>query len=281
MQDPFVRVCGLNHIDLHLHTTVSDGKIAPDRILALASKFKLEAVAVTDHDAVDAFDTLKPGPDPSGVLLITGVEIDTSAGDCDPEILGYGFDPTHKELRQNLAEIQTRRANRAQRTIHAINRVLGAEVIRSEEVFVAGRTSVLKPHITDVLVAKGLFEGTKEARRFLAENLTTLPFSKPQPQQAIAWIHAAGGKAVLAHPGFLKPRTDLEALVSLLAESGLDGLEGQYPYRFTPAVFPDARSEQETNQQVAELAEEFGLLLTRGTDSHTDEDWNTRHDLTE
>lgn len=276
---PFDRALGLVRIDLHLHTTVSDGAVPPERILPLAGQFELEAIAVTDHDGVDAFDTLEPGVQPSGVLLITGVEIDTSAGDCDPEILGYGFDHKNPALRQSLAEIQRRRVNRAKRLIRAINRLLEKEALTDEEVFVPGRKSVLKPHLTDVLVAKGFFEGTPEAREFIAQNISTLPFSKPPPEEAIRWIHEAGGKAVLAHPAFLKLRTELEPLVGRLAEAGLDGLEGEYPYRFTPSVFLEEGHEREAIQEVSDLAERFNLVLTRGTDSHTLEDWDARHGL--
>lgn len=277
MPHPLDLALGLSRIDLHLHTIASDGKVTTSEVISLACDHHLKAVAITDHDAVDAFLQAHPGVQPNGVRLLTGVELDTHDRDCDPEVLGYGFDHTSPALADPLREIQARRIQRARQMMEVVNKALGQEVLTEEEVLVPGRITILKPHLTDILLSKSIFCDVARARTFLNTHTREIPFTKPSPEQAIEWIHEAGGKAALAHPAFYRKFTDLASLVKRLAKAGLDGLEGAYPYRFTPSVFPDIKSEQEAIAEIKGLAEKFGLLLTIGTDSHTLTDWQRTH----
>jgi hypothetical protein len=264
-------------IDLHLHTVVSDGTVTAQQAVDLAAAHRLEAISITDHDAVDVYDALPPGRQRSGVWLLSGVELDTHTPGCDPEILGYGFDPTHPELRRALAETQRARRRRAQFLVERVNERLGDEALSVEKIFASATVAFLKPHITRPLVEKGVFASTQRAREFLRKEIETPRLEKPSPERAIELIHAAGGQAVLAHPGYYVKDTDLDALVTRLADVGLDGLEGEYPYRFSPSEFPSVEAERRMVARLRALAARHSLLVTTGSDSHTAEDWETRH----
>jgi hypothetical protein len=268
-------------IDLHLHTKVSDGTVTVTETLELAAGYGLEVISMTDHDSLDGYREVANLPAGTHVRVLSGVEIDTQGPGFDPEILGYGVDFENGELAEELGRIQAARRRRAEQLIEGVNEKLGRKVLDRDDVFEPGRVAILKPHITRPLVSKGVFSSTEEARRFLAAEVSSPKLEKMSPKRAIELVHHAGGKAVLAHPGYYVKNTDLDQLVESLAKAGLDGLEGEYPYRFSPAEFPSIEAEREMCDRIRALAGRHSLLLTTGSDCHTSTDWTDREEWRE
>lgn len=266
-------------VDLHLHTTVSDGDLRPGEVVGLAREYSLTVFSITDHDAVDAYDEISP----DGKWLLSGVEIDTNAGGgFGPEVLGYGFDPKNTLLVKTLHEIQQHRRQRAlalmERVNHALKeRGLTEQALSRKDLLVRGRATLLKPHLYRPLVSKGLFRNEGAARRFLIEHTEDVAIAKPSPEEAIELLHQAGGLSVLAHPGYYEREVSLTAFVERLVDAGLDGLEGDYPYFRGNTGFESLEKEQEVNTRMSRLAKTHDLLLTRGSDSHTLTHWQTRN----
>ena len=266
-------------VDLHLHTTVSDGELCREQVVELARDYSLNVFSITDHDAVDAYHQIPP----DGKWLFSGVELDTDAGGgFSPEVLGYGFDVRNPRLVESLREIQRLRRRRAlalmERVNHALEqRGITEPALSRKDLLVPGRATLLKPHLYRPLVSKGLFRSEDQARRFLNEQVEDVAIAKPSPEEAIELLHQAGGISVLAHPGYYDNEVPLAPFVEQLVDAGLDGLEGNYPYFRGNAGFESLEKEQAVNARVSKLARAHGLLLTRGSDSHTLTHWQIRN----
>jgi hypothetical protein len=253
-------------IDLHVHTTASDGSLTPTEIIALARREGLEAVAITDHDTVAGVcDALEAGI-PPGLGFLTGIEISAARpaglpGNGSLHILGYGITPDHPSLQQQLAALQAARRDRNPEILRRLAR-LGMP-LTMEDVWAAagGGGQIGRPHIAAALVAKGYAGSIDEAfDGFLAVGKAAYVDKYRLPcGQAIGLIRAAGGAAFLAHPGLLKLTTTqaYESLVTALADQGLEGIEVFYP-------------EHDADQTAfyADLARRSGLLMSGGTDFH-------------
>jgi 3',5'-nucleoside bisphosphate phosphatase len=259
--------------DLHLHTTVSDGVQSPFRILELAAVLGLERIAITDHDALDAHRAISRRAS-GGVEVITGIEIDCSFEGHNIEILGYHIDIENGPLNGYLSMIQGQRKERALAYIGRVNEHFGSTVLQVEEVIPEGRVTVLKPHIINPLLEKRLFADYGEAKEFLA-TIRDRGFSRATAREAMALIHGAGGKAVLAHPGVYPFARDLvKMMIDTLKDDGIDGVETYYPYheRMTDR-FPERQGSSDFIMMIERQAQDRGLLRTRGTDSHNEEDF--------
>ncbi|MBO2944959.1 PHP domain-containing protein [Paenibacillus sp. F411] len=245
--------------DLHSHTTASDGMNSPSEQVSLARKKGLAAVAITDHDTVAGVqEALEAAP--TGILVVPGVEISTQAGGKDIHVLGYYINHRDELLGERLRRLRDTREARNHMIIRRLNS-LGMSITMEEVISGLGRElkpdeSVGRPHIADVLVAKGYAQDLRDAfDRYLAQGK---PGYAPQPRitpaEACAWITEAGGAAVLAHPGLYGE----DALVqALLAEGGFDGIE----------VYHADHGAQE-EERYRRMGEERGLILTGGSDYH-------------
>jgi predicted metal-dependent phosphoesterase TrpH len=254
-------------IDLHIHSTASDGSIAPLDILLRAKKARLSAFALTDHDAITGTREILAhrhllGP----VKFLSGVEISAQPPDFfnaagSFHVLGYGFDVEDPDLNQALQAQRQARKNRNPQILARLNDLgfditLDTVIIESEKNAQIGR-----PHIARVMVKKGFAASIDDAFD------TWLGKGKPAyvekarigTPRAMELIRKAGGIPVLAHPGLLEV-VDFNAYEHLIAElvpMGLKGLEVYYP----------GHAPEETDYFL-ELTEKFGLLPTGGSDFH-------------
>lgn len=249
----------MSRIDLHLHTTHSDGSLPPIDVLALAEKAGVTALAITDHDIVDGIPEAMEAGSRLGIEVIPGVEISSCYGDGELHILGYFLDWKDTELNRRLANLRNSRHDRNPRIIEKLNE-LGLAVTYEEVRALAGTESVGRPHIARVLMNKGYVTSAKEAfDRYLAEGAAAyVPRALPTPAEAIAWIRAAHGVAVLAHPTWIKESAEgLYRLCDKLKGEGLGGIE----------VYYSTHTAQQTTEYL-NIAKRLDLLVTGGSDFH-------------
>ncbi len=249
----------MSRLDLHLHTTHSDGSVAPAEVVRLAHRAGVTALAITDHDITTAIPEATAAARELGIELIPGVEISSQIGDTELHILGYFLDWRDGALNERLASL---RASRHRRNPQIIERLqaLGIEITYDDVRRVADTDAVGRPHIARVLMDKQVVTSAKEAfDRFLAQGRPAYVARElPSPGEAIRWIQAAKGLAVLAHPTWVKtPDADLAQLVRQLKEEGLDGMEVHY----------STHTPQQTREYL-DLAKQLGLLVTGGSDFH-------------
>ena len=246
--------------DLHMHSTKSDGSFPIAELVAAVEAAGVSVFAVTDHDTVDGLPEAGDRARERGLTLISGVEISTRHENTELHILGYGFDAEHPLLREKLGEQRAARHGRLPALVARL-RELGVEISLDDVYRAAGDANPGRPHVARALVALGHVRDTDEAfRRYLGDAApANVRKMVPAPAEAIAWIHAAGGKAVWAHP-LARPvqrQGGFDALSRELRESGLDGLEEVHP-----AHDPGAR------RRIRQCARDLGFKLTGGSDFH-------------
>jgi predicted metal-dependent phosphoesterase TrpH len=252
-------------IDLHIHSTASDGTLTPAEIIARACRLGLAAIAITDHDTVDGVHQILQNGPPKEIHFVTGVELSTAAPHGFPckgsmHLLGYGFRPDDLALGRQLQKLQDARRNRNPRIIAKLQ-ALGVDISMEELARGDARQQTGRPHIARLLVEKGIVATFDEAfERFIGNDAPAYVNKYRIPSRdAIQLILQAGGIPVLAHPALIHPIDNWQFadLLTELRSSGLQGLEAYYP----------EHSEDQTQQFLA-LAERQGLLVTGGTDFH-------------
>ncbi len=267
--------------DWHLHTTASDGFDGAVRILEKCVEIGLESISITDHDTVDAHYELEKhfSGHQYDISIITGVEIDCDFSGKNVEILGYGFELEDKELNAYLSDIQIQRRERARKYISAVNEHFKKEILSEKDVFLPGRSTILKPHVLRPLIDRGFFKSYKDAKQFVA-SVGEMPLNRISAQAAVEMIHRAGGKAYLAHPGVYDFEFDfLSDIVLSLKKSGLDGIEFYYPYSMIgDSRFPSALHARHFIEKLSPLC--LGMGTSQGSDSHSvadlDRYWSQR-----
>ncbi len=246
-------------IDLHLHTTHSDGSLSPRAVLELAQKAGVIALAITDHDITTALPEATLAGAELGIEVIPGVEISSRFGDAELHILGYCFDWQDPTLTKRLAQLRESRHTRNPQIVRKLN-ALGYELSYDDVLRLAGTESVGRPHIARLLVDKGYVTSAKEAfDRFLANGKPAyVPRELPDPSTAIQWIRDAGGVPVLAHPTWAPVSgAELSHLCRELKAVGLGGIEALY----------STHKPKQTGEFLA-LAKALDLLPTGGSDFH-------------
>jgi predicted metal-dependent phosphoesterase TrpH len=252
MSRPPVRDGG-RRIDLHAHTTFSDGLLTPAELVQRAIERQLLAVAVTDHDTVAGVAPARVAA--QGALeVVPGIEISSAQPGFDLHILGYFVDIEDTTLRERLVRFREERLERALEIVRRLAE-LGAPVEAETVLALAGPGVVGRPHVAEALVRAGHVESSDEAfRRFLgARGEAFVPRPAFRPADALALIHAAGGVSVLAHAGPAMP----DAIIENLAAEGLQGLEVWHPQHGPSTV-----------RRYRTLAARLGLLETGGSDFH-------------
>lgn len=246
-------------IDLHLHTTYSDGSLPPAEVVALAHQAGVTAMAITDHDTVEGIPEARETATRLGIEMIAGIEISSRFGERELHILGYFLDWQDPTLQNRLTTLRESRHARNPRIIEKLNE-LGLDLTYEEVRALAGTDSVGRPHIARVLLEKRYVKTANEAfDRYLAEGaLAYVPRELPEPAQAIAWIREAQGLPVLAHPSWLKPHQDgLSKLCETLKAEGLLGIE----------VYYSTHKPRQTSEY-SQIAHRLDLLVTGGSDFH-------------
>ncbi len=246
----------MSKIDLHIHSTASDGRLSPAEVVRKSAGAGLTVIALADHDTVDgvvpALEAAKTFP---RLKVIPGVEISTNVPTGEVHVLGYFIDYTHPELEATLRGMRNSRQQRAQGMIAKLKKLgLAIEWERVKEI--AGSGSIGRPHLAQAMLEKGYIASIKEAfTKYIAwGGPAYVEREKMTPVEAVALILQANGLPVLAHPLTIN---DPEAMVIELKASGLVGIEAYY----------DSSTAEEINRVVS-LAKRHGLIATGGSDYH-------------
>jgi predicted metal-dependent phosphoesterase TrpH len=242
------------YADLHLHTNFSDGTYTPEELTAHGKGHGLAAMALTDHDTVEGCARMAIACEAEGIEFIPGTELTAELDGHELHLIGYFIETTHARLLVELAKFQTVRQNRIREMVARLNQL--NVPLEAEAVFkLANCRSPGRPHVGRALVQAGLCASLDEAfERYLKKRRPAwVPKFKMSALNAIDLIHAAGGLAVMAHPGL--NRTD--EVIPVLVSSGLDGLECFHTKHSTATV-----------EHYLQIAERYRLLVTGGSDCH-------------
>jgi predicted metal-dependent phosphoesterase TrpH len=240
-------------VDLHMHSTASDGSRAPADVVRAAKRASLVAIALTDHDSVAGLAEAQAAGAQLGVRVVNGVELSAVEGEIETHLLGLHLRDTGV-LERGLDELRQMRDRRARQIVERLNE-LGVTLAFDAVLAQAGPGVVGRPHVARAMIAEGWAADARDAfDRYLGAGRPAF-VAKEQlsMRDAIAMIHAAGGLAVLAHPGSGGTRERVEALRAL----GLDGIEVKHP----------SHSSSDTTR-LRGLCEQFGLVMSGGSDWH-------------
>ncbi len=243
-------------VDLHMHSTFSDGGLPVRDLIDYCVQQGLTAIAVTDHDNIDSFEDGREYAQDQGIEYVTGVEISSSVGSSDIHILGYLFDPTHLRLNRTLVELRARRVDRAKEIVGRLDKK-GVSLNYERVAARAHGGSVGRAHIAAQLVEEEFVATFQDAfNRYLGNDsdlMHDLDSVKLSPAEAIGLILEAGGVPVLAHPC----KTNRDDLLDMLVASGLMGIE-TYCHGQSQASYQKYRS----------FALKHNLVCTGGADFH-------------
>lgn len=246
-------------IDLHTHSTASDGTDAPADLVRKAAAAGLDVVALTDHDTTrghaEALSAL-----PAGLTLVTGAELSCRLDGVGMHLLAYLFDPGEPALLAERELVRDDRVPRAKGMIAKLN-ALGVPVTWEQVAGIAGDGSVGRPHVASALVELGVVPSVNDAftQEWLADGgRAHMEKHETDPFEALRLVKNAGGVAVFAHPAASKRgRTVPESAIAALAEAGLDGIEVDH-----------MDHDPDTRARLRGLAKELGLLVTGSSDYH-------------
>ena len=247
-------------IDLHLHTTASDGRLSPAQLVARASAAGLTTISVTDHDTVAALGEVTAVAKGVDIHVVPGIEITAVDDGRDVHMLGYFFDPGSASLADVLEHQRALRVARV-REIGAKLATLGM-VVDVESVLLAAAarpgSAVGRPQVARELVRAGYVTSVQDAfDKWLATGRPAfIPRTGPSPAAIVAAIHEAGGMASMAHPGVTKR----DELIAPLVDNGMDAIEIHHS---------DHTPEDQYHYQV--IAHRYSVLVTGGSDFHGDE----------
>jgi predicted metal-dependent phosphoesterase TrpH len=239
-------------VDFHSHTCESDGSLSPQELADFMGERGVEVFSVSDHDTLTAYGQFEP---PSGSRAITGIEINTTYAGNEVHILGYGLSLRAPALQQMIERNCAARRARLDRIVSQLQRA-GYSITVADVLAEAVHAKALgRPHVAKALIRAGIAPDVEWAFRTLLRRGRPgyVPSTHVTPHEAIAEVRAAGGVAVLAHPGRLKDR----ALIDELARDGLQGLEVFYPLHDAGDV-----------RDFREKARRYGLVMTAGADFH-------------
>lgn len=253
-------------IDLHTHTTASDGRLSPSQLVARASSAGVTVLAVTDHDTVAACGAVAEACAKARITFVPGIEVTAALMGDDVHMLGYFFDPQSPSLEAFLDSQRRRRLDRVREMVGRLARFdirLDAEAILRPGVEDATK-SAGRPWIARALVAGGYVATTAEAfDRWLARDRPAfVPRAAAAPADVIARIHDAGGITSVAHPGLL----GRDEWISGFAGAGLDAIEAHH-----------TRHDADTTSHYRAMAERLQLAVSGGSDFHGDESHGAAH----
>ena len=250
----------MGYVDLHLHTTASDGVMSPSEIVRYAKAKGLQAIAITDHDTIEGLEEGLSEGEKIGFEVIPGVEISAEHSPGSMHLLGFFIDNHHPFLNERLEYLQKARTERNPKIVEKLNR-LGIKITYEEVLKASGGGQVGRPHFAQVLLEKKYVKNFQDAfDRFLKKGAPAyVDKFRFTAKEALHFINGAKGVAVLAHPNTLNMDgySELEDLVLQLTEEGLKGIEVYYPEHSALEV-----------AQYKTLAQRYGLLMTGGTDYH-------------
>jgi len=246
----------VSQVDLHIHTTASDGKFTPPEIVRKSVQAGLKYIGITDHDSIDGvIPACREAETLTGITVIGGVEINTDIPAGELHILGYLVDPDNRELVTTLEKLRISRIDRARRMVEKLQK-LGVSIEYDRVKKLAGVGSVGRPHIAEAMLEKGYITSFKEAfiKYIGREGPAYVERDKITPEEAVQLVLRSRGTPVLAHPLTCE---NPEKIIIGLKSAGLKGLEIYYG-NYSP----------EQIRELRKLAKKYDLLATGGSDFH-------------
>jgi predicted metal-dependent phosphoesterase TrpH len=244
---------GSAFVDLHTHSTASDGILPPEQVVDAAARCGLSAIALTDHDTMGGVNAARAAGERLGIRVIAAVELSAFLDDHEVHLLALHVSRL-EALEQRLTELRAMRYSRGQRIVEKLN-ALGVPITFDEVLEQSAGGAVGRPHIARVLIARGVVHDFRDAfSRYLGgSGAAFIPKDKLSIVDAISIAHEAGGLAIWAHPGDAGRRERLEPLVA----AGLDGVEIRHP----------GHSREDT-RRLETLCKFFNLVPSGGSDWH-------------
>jgi predicted metal-dependent phosphoesterase TrpH len=241
-------------IDLHVHTTVSDGTLSPSEVVKEAAARGVSILGIADHDITDGLPEAQQAAEGTGITLVPGVELSVGAGKREIHVLGYFVDHRQRELQEKLAWVRAARDRRNARIVERLAE-LGASVDARRVQEIAGSGSVGRPHIAAALVEVGHVSSQLEAfHRYLARGKAAyVSRERMEPKEACEVVRGSGGLPVLAHPAKSGSLSQMEELVG----AGMEGIEVYH-----------CDHKPDDVKALLSFARERSLLVTGGSDSH-------------
>ncbi len=245
-------------LDLHLHSTVSDGRLSPSELVRFAHGHGVKTMALSDHDSTDGVDDAQATGLHLGVRVIPAIELSTDLPGASIHILGLFLDHHDPAFQTRIHEFREARIGRAQQMVEALGRV-GAPISLQRVFEIAGEGSVGRPHVAQALLEAGHVQAIDEAfDRFIGRGGPAyFEGFRLEPAEGIKLIHSVGGFASWAHPNELDGRNWRDFLPAVI-EAGIDGLEAYYSKEYPPEV----------PQAMLEACDAHQLLPTVGSDYH-------------
>ena len=240
-------------IDLHTHSTASDGMLPPEQVIEAAASCGLKALALTDHDTIGGIPAAREAGERLGIRIITGVELSAFQDDHEVHVLALHL--SHLDtLHKPLEDLRASRFSRAEKIVEKLN-ALGIPITLDEVLLQANGGAVGRPHVARALIARGVVHDFRDAfMRYLGGNGSAfVPKDRLSIEDAIAIAHDAGALAIWAHPGDGGRREKLEPLVA----AGLDGVEIRHPSHSGEDI-----------KRLQALTDFFGLVPSGGSDWH-------------
>jgi len=240
-------------VDLHMHSTASDGSRAPGDVVREAKRVGLAAIALTDHDTLDGLADAEQVGAELGVRIVRGIELSAVENDVETHILGLHLSDT-REMESQLVALREMRRSRAERIVIRLNE-LGVRIELTSVLDQAAGGAIGRPHIARAMIAEGWAVDFRDAfERYLGNGKAAYVAKDRLPVvDAVSLIHRAGGLAVLAHPSHGGTRERVEAFV----REGMDGVEVRHP----------SHSSEDVARLMA-LVEHFHLVPSGGSDWH-------------
>ncbi|MCG6356388.1 PHP domain-containing protein [Vibrio alginolyticus] len=253
-------------IDLHSHTTASDGRLEPKDLVERALSFDIEVLAITDHDTVDGLALAKQYVQDNNlpIKIINGIEISTVWQNKDIHIVGLNIDPENEQLSALIEQQKQHRLTRSELIAERLQKATRVGVL--EEVRqIAGDAPVTRAHFAKWLVDNGYAKTMQMVfKKYLTRNNPGyVPPNWCSMKDAVDAIHAAGGMAVLAHPGRYKLTAKwIKRLLAAFVEAGGDAMEVAQP-----------QQAQQERRNLADYAIQYKLLASQGSDFHYPSPW--------
>ncbi len=252
-------------VDYHCHSHFSDGTLSPTELLELASQAGITDLALTDHDTLDGLPEAQIAAQSQGINLINGIELSCTWENQLIHVVGLNVDPTSSVLNAGVEQNKQRRLDRAEAMFEDFEQ---HDIFLRDSVnqLIAAKGVPTRPHFAEALVQQGYAKDKKQAfKRYLVRGKPGyIPMVWPNVEQIGAWIAAAGGVAVLAHPNRYKfTRTRLSRLISDMLKAGIQGIE-----------VSTSTTDKQQSAMLAGLAQQFGLYASIGSDFHSkDQPW--------
>lgn len=247
-------------VDLHCHSNVSDGLLSPSALVERAAENRVELLALTDHDDLSGLAEARHAANGHGIRFIDGVEVSVTWEDTSVHIVGLGIDPADVELNAGLAEVRSGRGARAQRMANALAALGIRGTLEGASRYAKNPKLIGRTHFARYMVELGLVADIKSAfDHYLVRGKPGfVPHTWATLEQAVGWIVAAGGLAVLAHPGRYRLSTkQRQRLFEEFKACGGRGIE----------VMSGAHG-PEQEREFASVARRFGFVASRASDFH-------------